>query len=136
MEAGMLAEMISQNPMAVVGGKRNSRLLQVCYCPKHAHMSRDDSTPPPSDNLAPRIDTARLDQPAPAAEGHENQKPEQPTARCQPFNHAVRRGMRAPEALENALAKRRFMQQTPYLVRQASYTHVYLDTAPPPPPFG
>ena len=37
-------------------------------------------------------------------------------SRCTPYNHELRRGHRAPDAIAAALAKRAFVRATPYLV--------------------
>lgn len=44
---------------------------------------------------------------------------EQPCSRCLPYNHELRRGHRAPDALAAAAAKRRFVRATPYRVTTA-----------------
>ena len=49
------------------------------------------------------------------------------SSRTWPFNHALRRGARAPEALAAALAKRAFVQAKPYIVSTARHS------ATPPP---
>lgn len=41
------------------------------------------------------------------------------SSRCMPYNHELRRGHRAPDALAAALAKRAFVRATPYLVTTA-----------------
>ncbi len=42
-----------------------------------------------------------------------------PCSRCIPYNHDLRRGHRAPDAIAAALAKRAFVRATPYLVTTA-----------------
>ena len=44
---------------------------------------------------------------------------EPPCSRCMPYNHELRRGHRAPDAIAAALAKRAFVRATPYLVTLA-----------------
>lgn len=96
-------------------------LMQMCYCPKHAQMAekkRAKSADPAllthqtQSNPGRQLNNERQ-------EGTETQnvlEADSFSARLHPFNHAIRRGMRAPEAVENALAKRKFLQRTPYLV--------------------
>lgn len=104
--------------------------MQMCYCSKHAHLTgqKKGKTIPEQQKLAiePPFPISETQNPSPRLLDNVLCSNEPVTeaagsaARMRPFNHAVRRGMRAPEAIECGLAKRKFLQQTPYLVSHRS----------------
>ena len=78
----------------------------VCHCARHTPavpaegVSRAATAPAPSGFLQPVwLEVSKEE-----------------SSRCRPFNHALRRGHREPDVIAAALAKRRFVCVTPYLI--------------------
>ncbi|CAL8470279.1 g9821 [Coccomyxa elongata] len=71
------------------------------------------STAPDNTIVAPSAPADALADPG------SNRTGDEPCSRCMPYNHELRRGHRAPDAIAAALAKRAFVRATPYLVTAA-----------------
>ena len=89
------------------------KIVQVCYCKRHGSLVQEDP-------FTAKKQPIQLQQASTAAsessEPFEIDLQNESCARAVPFDHRSRRGLRAPEALSAALAKRAFLQACPYQV--------------------
>ncbi|KAL4440395.1 hypothetical protein ABPG75_003396 [Micractinium tetrahymenae] len=98
-------------------GTQRGNLCFLAFCPAHS----EQRYPRDAAAAAPAVARKRRRQEHQHQQQQQQQQAAPPAdpcgaARALPFNHAARRGLRAPEAEAAALAKRRFMCATPYLV--------------------
>jgi len=97
--------------------------VQVCYCSKHRPQPQARQEPlgelPTTDPLLMEAlhrasQFGAVTEAASEAAG---------SSRALPFNHALRRGLRAPEAVAASLAKRNFLEALPYEVNSPTMPH-------------
>ncbi|BDA44310.1 probable histone-lysine N-methyltransferase TRX1 [Coccomyxa sp. Obi] len=105
----LLGPATGKTRMSIVTGlpMRSLHSLNKAAATAHRSAALDDTTAAPS---AP-ADTV--------ADPGRNKTGDAPCSRCMPYNHELRRGHRAPDAIAAALAKRAFVRATPYLVTAA-----------------
>ena len=95
--------------------RKSSCCPQVCYCRRHQPQQQPLGTPAGTQagRQSPRV--AAGPWPSPDA-GRRLDGDAADSSRCRPFDHALRRGLRAPEVVAAAIAKRSFLRAEAYQV--------------------
>ncbi|KAG6544106.1 hypothetical protein Mapa_014523 [Marchantia paleacea] len=103
--AGLSMEVMEDKAGSVPDSDGGLQLLT--YCKKHKPAAQGGCIKPQSQQHVAAARIVQTDCPQPSSSG---------CARGEPYNSALRRGHREPEALAAALRKRSFVQNMPYIV--------------------
>ena len=100
---------------------------RICFCRRHSAAAQATVAHHPTPSRVASGMTAALQHVhLPALPGQYLLRASGACSREIPYNHALRRGHRAPEAVAAAIAKRAFVRAVPYLVTEGEGTLAHL----------